>query len=105
MEERMMNTMKKQTRVLAILMALLMAVSVLGVSASAGEYTETNTYVLNYNGVYEGPRWQYFSPYWPAFALDGEADYTQSLSFTLYNTLNGTFSMFALMRSRLASEA
>lgn len=82
--------MKKQTRVLAILMALLMAVSVLGVSASAGEYTETNTYVLNYNGVYEGPRWQYFSPYWPAFALDGEADYTQSLSFTLYNTLNGT---------------
>lgn len=89
MEERMMDMMKNQARILAVLMTVLMVISMLGVTVCAGEYTRTDTYVLNYNGVYEGPKWQYFSPYWPEFVLDGQADYTQSLAFTLYDTLNG----------------
>ena len=89
MEERMMDMMKNQARILAVLMTVMMVISMLGVRAYAGEYTQTDTYVLNYNGIYEGPKWQYFSPYWPAFRLDGQADYTQSLAFTLYDTLSG----------------
>lgn len=85
----MMDTMKKQTRFLAVLMTVMMVTSMLGVTAQAGEYTMADTYVLNYNGIYEGPKWQYFSPYWPEFVLDGQADYTQSLAFSLYDTLSG----------------
>lgn len=80
--------MKKRIRICAAALALLMIVGLSGVPVHAEEYTAADTYVLNYNGVYEGPKWQYFSPYWPAFTLDGEADYTQSLAFTLYDTVN-----------------
>ena len=82
--------MKHIRKSLALLMALVMLLSALGTAAADG-ITEADTYVLNYNGVYDGAKWQYFSPYWPAFTLDGHADYTQSLAFTLYDTANEDF--------------
>ncbi len=83
--------MKTAKRSLALLLALVMALSMMAVIAAADEvYQPTDTYVLNYNGTYSGPKWQYFSPYWPAFKYDGAGDYTQSIAFSLYNTRNGS---------------
>ena len=79
----------KCRRLFAALLAVMMVVSMLGVAAYAEE--NDNVYVLNYNGGYDGAKWQYFSPYWPAFTVDGVADYTQSISFTLYDINNKEF--------------
>lgn len=65
-----------------------LSVNTITVSADESTYVETNTYVLDYNGTYTGSKWQYFSPYWPAFEFDGVEDYTQSIAFTLYDTAN-----------------
>ena len=81
--------MMKCRRLFAALLAVMMVVSMLGVAAYAEE--NDNVYVLNYNGTYGGAKWQYFSPYWPAFTVDGKADYTQSISFTLYDINNEEF--------------
>lgn len=85
--------MKKNHQLLAILMAVMIVVSVFHVTAYAEEndsaYEETNTYVLNYNGVYDGAKWQYFSPYIPAWNYDSSSDYNNAISFTLYDTRNG----------------
>ena len=83
--------MKKIRSLVSAGLVLALALSMLTVPAFAGEtgYEPTETYVLNFNGVYEGSKWQYFSPYWPAYTYDGKADYTQSISFTLYNTVSG----------------
>lgn len=78
--------MKKHNRLLALLMAGLMAVSMLGVAVRADE---ADTYVLNYNGVYDGAKWQYFSPYLPAWVYDGSPDSNNTIAFTLYDTRNG----------------
>ena len=81
--------MRITQRLCALLTALLLAVSLLTTAVYAEGYTETNTYVLNYNGVYEGAKWQYFSPYIPSWRYDGEFDYNNTISFTLYDTRNG----------------
>ena len=83
--------MKRIKPILSAVLALALVLSMLTVPAFADEtgYEPANSYVLNFNGVYEGCKWQYFSPYWPAFTYDGSADYTQSISFTLYNTVSG----------------
>lgn len=83
--------MNKRNRVISLVLAILLMVSVMAipVSAEGNAYEPTDTYVLDYNGTYSGAKWQYFSPYWPAFTYDGEGDYTQSISFTLYNTRTG----------------
>ena len=83
--------MKRIKPILSVVLCFALALSMLTVPAFADEtgYEPTNSYALNYNGVYEGSKWQYFSPYWPAFTYDGAADYTQSISFTLYNTVSG----------------
>ncbi len=86
--------MKNFKRALSLLLALLLAASML-TTAFADEaetspaYTPAETYTLNYNGAYSGAKWQYFSPYWPAFRMNGTADYTQSISFSLYSTTTG----------------
>lgn len=73
-----------------IALAVLIAACAMAGAASASEtYTPNNTYVLDYNGSFSGSKWQYFSPYWPAYKNNGVSDYTQSISFTLYNTLSG----------------
>ena len=80
--------MMKCRRLFAALLAVMMVVSMLGVAAYAEE--SENLYVLNYNGAYDGAKWQYFSPYCPAFAISGgEEEVTTSLAFTLYDTRNG----------------
>lgn len=83
--------MKRMRPILSAVLAMLLVLSCLTVPAFAGEtgYEPTDAYALNYNGVYDGSKWQYFSPYWPAYTYDGKADYTQSISFTLYNTVSG----------------
>lgn len=83
--------MKRIRSLASVVLCLALVLSMLTVPAFADEtgYEATNSYALNYNGVYEGSKWQYFSPYWPAFTYDGDADYTQSISFTLYNTVSG----------------
>lgn len=83
--------MKRMRPILSVVLAMLLVLPCLTVPAFAGEtgYEPTDAYALNYNGVYEGSKWQYFSPYWPAYTYDGKADYTQSISFTLYNTAGG----------------
>lgn len=78
--------MKKHNRLLALLLAAVMAVSFLGVAVRADE---ADTYVLNYNGVYDGAKWQYFSPYLPAWVYDGSPDTNNAIAFTLYDTRNG----------------
>ena len=77
--------MKRIHSLVSAVLVLALALSMLTVPAFADEtgYEPTDSYVLNYNGVYDGSKWQYFSPYWPAFTYDGKADYTQSISFTL----------------------
>lgn len=81
--------MKMMKRTLAMLLALMLTCSMLATSVFADDgYTATDSYVLNYNGAYKGSKWQYFSPYWPRFTYEGTDDYTQSISFSLYNTRN-----------------
>lgn len=75
-------------RIISLLMAIMLVVTALSGLAVTVAAAEDDVYVLNYNGAYEGAKWQYFSPYWPAFELDGADDYTQSISFTLYDTTN-----------------
>lgn len=83
--------MKRMRPILSAVLAMLLVLPSLTVPAFAGEtgYEPTDAYALNYNGVYEGSKWQYFSPYWPAYTYDGKADYTQSISFTLHHTVSG----------------
>ncbi len=81
--------MKKTKKLFALLMAVLMAVSLFGTAVHAEEATPGDTYVLNYNGAYDGAKWQYFSPYIPAWTYDGQADYNNTISFNLYDTRNG----------------
>ena len=83
--------MKHCKPIVSLLLALALALSLLTVPALAAQtsYEPTDAYVLNYNGVYEGSKWQYFSPYWPAYTYDGVPGETQSISFTLYNTVSG----------------
>lgn len=78
--------MKKTNQLLALLTALLVAVSMFGVTVRA---EAADTYVLNYNGAYDGAKWQYFSPYMPAWTYDGSADCNNTIAFTLYDTRNG----------------
>ena len=82
--------MKRMRPILSAVLAMLLVLPSLTVPAFAGEtgYEPTDAYALNYNGVYEGSKWQYFSPYWPAYTYDGKADYTQSISFTLHHTVS-----------------
>lgn len=86
--------MKKLNQLLAFLMAVLMAVGACAVTVRAEEtapgYEAKDVYVLNYNGVYDGAKWQYFSPYMPAWVYDGQADYNNTIAFTLFDTRNGT---------------
>jgi len=78
----------KQARCLLVLLLSLTLILPMLTSAALADYEETNSYALNYNGTYKGSKWQYFSPYWPAFKKYGIDDYTQSISFSLYNTVS-----------------
>jgi len=81
--------MKMMKRTLAILLVLILTCSMSATSVFADDgYTPTNSYVLNYNGVYEGSKWQYFSPYWASWKYDGSSDNEALISFTLYDTAN-----------------
>ena len=86
--------MKKFNRLLALLTAVLMAVSLCAATARAEQtapvYGAEEVYVLNYNGVCDGPKWQYFSPYMPAWSYDGQADCNNAIAFTLYDTRSGS---------------
>ncbi len=82
--------MKMMKRTLAILLVLTLTCSMLATSVFAESYQETNTYVLNYNGVYKGAKWQYFSPYYAIAAYDGVEEEVEGLiAFNLYDTANG----------------
>lgn len=84
--------MKKTKKLPALLTAALMAVNLFCGAVHAEEpapgYGAAQTYVLNYNGVYAGAKWQYFSPYMPSWVYDGRSDCNNAISFTLYDTHN-----------------
>ena len=82
--------MKKRSFI-SLVLALVMVLSVLPVGALAAEagYVPTDSYALNYNGVYEGSKWQYFSPYWAEWMYEGGYDNEALISFTLCNTRTG----------------
>ena len=84
--------MKKTKKLPALLTAALMAVNLFCGAVHAEEpapgYEAAQTYVLNYNGVYAGAKWQYFSPYMPSWVYDGRSDCNNAISFTLYDTHN-----------------
>ncbi len=83
--------MKKLIRLLALLMALLLVVSMTA-SVFAEEEEDTSAYIFDYNVAdngYTGPRYQYFSPYVVDFVFDDTPSYIQTYVFTLYNTLTG----------------
>ena len=82
--------MKKRSFI-SLVLALVMVLSVLpvGVHAAEAGYVPTDSYALNYNGVYEGSKWQYFSPYWAEWTYEGRYDYEALISFTLCNTRTG----------------
>ena len=77
--------MKKPYQLPVLLLAVVIIVSLFGVM---GHAAEADTYVLNYNGVYDGPKWQYFSPYMPAWLHNGQSDCNNTIVFTLYDTRN-----------------
>ena len=82
--------MKATKRFLSCILVLILVLSVMAVAVSAdGTYTPANSYVLNYNGVYAGPKWQYFSPYIPSWRYEGSFDYNNTIAFSLYNTASG----------------
>ena len=83
--------MKKMKRLFSLMMVVIMMLSMtLNVSADTTTVTgEEATYVLNYNGQYTGPKWQYFSPYMPSWTYDDSFDYNNTISFSLYDTKNG----------------
>ena len=82
--------MKKLTQCLALLLAALVLLGSVCAPARAdglsGGYEPAETYVLNYNGAYSGSKWQYFSPYMPAWVYDGVSDSNNAIAFTLYDT-------------------
>ena len=82
--------MKGLKRVLSLLIAAVLAMSMAGTVFAAEEYEETDEYVLNHNvsdDDYDDPRFQYFSPYITDYAYDGSPSYIQSNIFSLYNTI------------------
>lgn len=85
-----MNTWK---RVLSFMFVIALTMSLITV-AFAAEITDEDdlsAYVLHHNvpdNGYDGPKFQYFSPYVTDFLFDGESSYIQSNIFSLYNTLN-----------------
>lgn len=84
--------MKANRRIISLFLTFVMLVGTISgmtLTSSAAEYQQTNTYVLNYNGVYEGSKWQYFSPYMLAWNYENDSDYNNAISFTLYDTVNG----------------
>lgn len=84
--------MMKRARLAVIWLLVLLPVMtavMFPVYAAESGYTETNSYALNYNGVYEGSKWQYFSPYWASWIYEGSSDNEALISFTLCNTVTG----------------
>lgn len=80
--------MKHLRRLLVLFLSLTLVLPVL-TGAALADYTETNSYALNYNSIYDGAKWQYFSPYVPAYKYDNGAGTTEAISFSLYNTVTG----------------
>jgi len=82
--------MMKCRRLFAALVAIMMVVSMLGVTAYAEE--NEGVYVLAYNSSaddFNGHRYSYFSPYRPNFKIENQdAQTTWSVMFNLYDTIN-----------------
>ncbi|MBR3997556.1 MAG: SpaH/EbpB family LPXTG-anchored major pilin [Clostridia bacterium] len=85
--------MKTKNRIYSALLAGMLMLSSAGITVTAddtaSEYDATNAYVLDVYGDYTGSKWQYFSPYYPAFTYDTVSDETSCVAFTLYNTITG----------------
>ena len=83
--------MRRARSVFCLILVLLLALSVVPFGAMAAQtgYEETNSYALNYHGVYSGSKWQYFSPYYAAWEYEGSSDNEALISFNLFNTVTG----------------
>lgn len=86
--------MKKINQLLAFVMAALMIAGVCCGTVYAEEaaplYEAAEVYVLNYDGAQGGAKWQYFSPYMPAWVCNGRSDSNNCIAFTLCDTQNET---------------
>lgn len=80
--------MKKRSFI-SLVLALVMVLSVFPVGALAADtvYEPTDSYALNFNGVYGQYKWQYFSPYYATCYYEGSSGIESVVSFTLCNTL------------------
>lgn len=83
--------MRRARSVFCLILVLLLALSVIPFGAMAAQtgYEPTNSYALNYDGVYSGSKWQYFSPYWASWKYEGRSDKEALISFNLFNTVTG----------------
>ena len=82
-------TIKRTLSLMMSLMLLIFLAAPLASAETGSGYISTESYALNYNGAYDGCKWQYFSPYISSWYYDGIFDYNNSISFTLYNTTTG----------------
>ncbi len=94
--------MKAYRRILTLLLALLMTVSMIPCTFAAeedgtdGEYEETDSYIYNFEVAdddYNGPKFQYFSPYYAihSYTADGQtkAGKVTIFIYTIYNSITG----------------
>ena len=84
--------MKTMRKMMSLLIAALLVMSLATTAFAADEYEEMDVYTLHHNVAddgYDGPNLQYFSPYVTDFAFDGQSSFIQSNIYSMYNTLNG----------------
>ena len=58
-------TIKRTLSLMMSLMLLIFLAAPLASAETGSGYISTDSYALNYNGEYDGCKWQYFSPYMP----------------------------------------
>lgn len=87
--------MKALRRILPLLLALLMLVSLIPgtFAAEDDEYEETDAYIYHFDVAddgYNGPKFQYFSPYCASHYYDGVPEGRNNIFlYTIYNSVTG----------------
>lgn len=84
-----MNCLNK---IMAVMLSLLLFVLSCSVVSAEDIYVAADPYVYDHGVAgdgYDGPKYQYFSPYLTDYVYDNVASYIQCNVFSLYNTVSG----------------